>query len=182
MHNPGFHIQWNTLKPVSAKIAIEHSSQKEKDAEIIMSDFDSLEIIAIDTVEQSFVDEEEPLLTQIYLHQPSKELISKKIAKAVNKLEIQKNDSQLKSMNFNKLNTVHNNAAKTNIDWELIGTIALGILILAVFGIAIFGSGTLGTIATIASILIAIGGIILLIAAVVFLCSLFWAIFFGWWI
>lgn len=64
-----------------------------------------------------------------------------------------------------------------DVDWEVLGQIGFYLLLALLFGLAYFGHGGW---AIAASVIIAIGYTILLIAAVVLICYFFYIIFFGW--
>lgn len=83
--------------------------------------------------------------------------------------------SNLESIELKKIKTVK--AKQLDVDWELLGTIGFLVLLATIFGFALFGTGTIAAAAT---ILIAIGYAVLLIAAVVAICWFLNFIFFGW--
>lgn len=64
-----------------------------------------------------------------------------------------------------------------DVDWEVLGQLGFYLLLALLFGLAYFGHGGW---AIAASVIIAIGYTILLIAAVVLICYFFYIIFFGW--
>jgi hypothetical protein len=180
LHNPGYNIQWNkvnrkstdesTVKIDTKEINIrfeESSDQEQEVSELMINET----IDSITLVETS---------SEIEIVKVDATTVTPKIHQSITYKTTSSQD--LKRVNPNPVLQNESSKLSRKIDWGLIGLVALGLLILAVFGVALFGTGALGTIATIASVLIAIGGIVLLIVAIIFLCSLFWAIFFGWWI
>lgn len=174
LHNPGYNIQWNkvTLRAVesSTETPITRRSEIERDQNL-----DSEKEITKIEVNDSIISQ-----------QPKVEVLSKKLSTIAVSQKIEKSISSntprifdVKRVNAVPIQKKRITNSKRDVDWELLGNIGAGILILVVLGFALFGSGTL---ASIAAILIAIGYVVITIAAIVCICWFLWFIFFGWWL
>jgi hypothetical protein len=97
--------------------------------------------------------------------------------KATGKIQEEDFVKYYKQRNSESDKHVSDKKIKRDINWELFGAIGLGIVVVAIVGLALFGKGTL---ALIASILLSIGYLALIIAAVVCICWFLWFVFFGW--
>lgn len=174
LHNPGYNIQWNkvTLRAVesSTETPITRRSEIERDQNL-----DSEKEITKIEVNDSIISQ-----------QPKVEVLSKKLSTIAvsQKIETSFSSNPPRIFDVKRINAVpiqkkRITKSKRDVDWELLGNIGAGILILVVLGFALFGSGTL---ASIAAILIAIGYVVITIAAIVCICWFLWFIFFGWWL
>lgn len=177
LHNPGYNIQWSKVNRKSIHKSQDVSELRESNVNLAELSDQQLVIH-----EQMFIESVDTIIP----FQTSAEIETEEVVTNIVRQKTPISFSSAITSNYNLKNpnkrAVHYKGSEMmdrDIDWELIGTIAFGILILVVFGIALLGTGTL---ATIASILIAIGYAILLIAAIVCICWFLWFIFFGWWL
>lgn len=174
IHTKGWNVQWN-----------KHYKLKTED----VNSTPSLRTTSDLTIENTKVDEFKvdtsiTLVSKITIELEDEDTLVREKATVLKKIST-KFDSPTKPFNIESMKKSDSLIIKNrnspnsqrDIDWELLGTIGALLLLLLIVGIAWFGSGTL---ALIASIILAIGGLILTIAAFVCILWFFWLIFFSW--
>jgi hypothetical protein len=177
IHTKGWNVQWN--KPYKLKtedISSTPSFRPTSDLTIENTKVDKFKVDTTITLVSTIAIELEDEGTLLRA-KSEKATILKKIStkfdsptKPSNLESIEKSDSLI-------IKNRYSPSSQRDINWELLGTIGAILLLLLIIGIAWFGSGTL---ALIASIILAIGGLILTIAAFVCILWFFWLIFFSW--
>lgn len=177
LHNPGYNIQWNKVHRTSfdrsnletdtrnsdIRLAESPDQEKELSSQIINQTIDSTAWL--------------PVSSDIQIEEITSTTVPQKISQSFTSKTISQHNYKRLNENFNKQS--ERTEIRRDVDWELLGNIGAGLLLLAILGFALFGSGTL---ASIAAILIAIGYVVITIAAIVCICWFLWFIFFGWWL
>lgn len=177
IHTKGWNVQWNkhyklktedvnstpSLRPTS-DLTIENTKVVETKVDTSIS---LVSTIAIEL-------EDEDTLVRV---KSEKATVLKKISKTFDSPTKPSNVEKMMKSDKPIIKKPYSPSSQRDINWELIGTIGVILLLLLIVGIAWFGSGTLALIAT---IILATGGLILTIAAFVCILWFFWLIFFSW--
>lgn len=177
LHYPGYNIQWNNMSRKSFDKS--NLETEPRNGEIRLLESPDLEQefssqVINQTIDSTF---QAQTSSEIQIEKVAMKIVTHKIHQSFSNKTTNNND--LKKLNSSPVQQKEDAKLKRDVDWELLGNIGAGILILVVLGFALFGSGTL---ASIAAILIAIGYVVITIAAIVCICWFLWFIFFGWWL
>jgi F0F1-type ATP synthase assembly protein I len=176
VHRNGIHIQWNSLHKNSNATNKAEFFQAIEAQETSEDEIETVEIMI----------EDDPAILR---HEKIKDIspIEKRENKiwntspvlSSNKEEISILKSVSKKFQTKKNKSIaENKDQKFRIDWDMVGFIALLLLLGTLVALAFFATSPW---AQIAAIIIALLGLAMIIVAVYYIGYFFWFIFFGWW-
>jgi len=176
IHNSGFHIQWKSTPKMSNSTNKAEFFQMIEAQETSEDEIETVEIM-IEDAPAILRHEKVTDIIPSEKHENNQWSTSPVLSSNKEKISVLK--SVAKKFETKKTHsTPENKDRKFRIDWDMVGFVALLLLLGTLVALAFFATSPW---AQIAAVIIALLGLAMIIVAVFYIGYFFWFIFFGWW-